>query len=275
MLDDDIKAGLIAAMRDAARTHVVPRFRQLAHGEISTKSGPGDLVTIADTEAERAFTAAIRTLWPAAEVLGEEAVAADKGLRARMGTADWAVVVDPVDGTWNFAKGLTVFGMILSVFRRGVPVWGVLYDPLMDDWIAADGHAAHLQAPGGASRRLATSTETRPERMVGYLSLGLFRKPERQRIAPMLAEFSRATSLRCACHEYRMLAEGHVDFCLSGPVPHPWDHGAGVLAVTAAGGKVAFIDGAPYTATREKGVILAANSPAVWDMLAARFAFLA
>ncbi len=242
---------------------------------MSTKSGPSDLVTLADTEAEAQIVAELARDWPECRVLGEEGVAADKALRGEMATAEWAVIVDPVDGTWNFAKGLSVFGMILAVLHRGRPVWAMLYDPVMDDWIAAgtEGAAEMVSARGG--RVLRTSVETRPGRMNGYVTLGLFPKAMQARMVTEFPDFARVTSLRCACHEYRMLAQGHVEFCLSGPVPHPWDHAAGVLAVERAGGVARFLDGEPYHAGRAKGVILAAASQAVWDEMAGRFAFLA
>jgi fructose-1,6-bisphosphatase/inositol monophosphatase family enzyme len=265
---------IVSAVRRAAEVCILPRFRNLAEGEIGTKSGPADLVTLADTEAEAQIAADLAVAWPEARVLGEEGVAADKALRAEMGTAEWAVIVDPVDGTWNFAKGLSVFGMIVAVLHRGVPVWAMLYDPVMDDWIAAgDGHAEMVSARG--LRVLRTSAETRPGRMNGYVTLGLFPKAVQARMVAQFPEFARVTSLRCACHEYRMLVQGHVEFCLSGPVPHPWDHAAGVLAVERAGGVARFLDGGRYHADRMRGVILAAGSQEVWDDMAERFGYLA
>lgn len=275
MIDPDRIPVLVAAVQRAAQTCILPRFRNLGDGDVATKSGPSDLVTLADTEAEAQIAADLARDWPEARVLGEEGVAADKALRGEMAVAEWAVIVDPVDGTWNFAKGLSVFGMILAVLHRGVPVWGMLYDPVMDDWIAAgaDGAAEMVSARG--RRALQSSAETRAGRMTGYVTLGLFPKAVQARMVTEFPDFARVTSLRCACHEYRMLAQGHVEFCLSGPVPHPWDHAAGVLAVERAGGVARFLDGEPYHAERAKGVILAAASQAVWDEMAGRFGFLA
>ncbi len=275
MIDPDRIPVLVAAVRRAAQTCILPRFRNLGAGDVATKSGPSDLVTLADTEAEAQIAADLARDWPEARVLGEEGVAADKTLRGEMAVAEWAVIVDPVDGTWNFAKGLSVFGMILAVLHRGVPVWGMLYDPVMDDWIAAgaDGAAEMVGARGRTV--LTSSAETRAGRMTGYVTLGLFPKAQQARIVQEFPDFARVTSLRCACHEYRMLAQGHVEFCLSGPVPHPWDHAAGVLAVERAGGVARFLDGDAYHAGRAKGVILAAGSQAVWDEMAGRFGFLA
>jgi fructose-1,6-bisphosphatase/inositol monophosphatase family enzyme len=267
---------LLSAVRAAARDRIMPRFRALSPSDISTKSGPADLVTLADTEAEAQITAAVRAAWPEAEVLGEESVAADPSGRARMGEAELSVVIDPVDGTWNFAKGLAVFGVLLAVLRRGQPVWGLLYDPVMDDWIeAAPGLPAAFITAKGSARPLSTSSEANAESFNGYLSLGLFPREARERIVAEFPDFMRITSLRCALHEYRMVAQGHAEFCISGPVPHPWDHAAGVLAVTQAGGVARFLDGAPYDAGRLSGPVLAAGSQAAWDNLARRFAFLA
>jgi fructose-1,6-bisphosphatase/inositol monophosphatase family enzyme len=272
-LDPATESALIAIVRAAARDEILPRFRNLTKAQVSTKSGPGDLVTEADTAAERAMTTAIQALMPDALVVGEEAIAADPPLRDAIGGADLCVILDPVDGTWNFAHGLAMFGVILAVTRRGVPVFGVIYDPLLDDWLVTRPGSCEM-AGRGDPRAVRVSDETRIERMTGYVPVGLFKRPLRGAVLEQFPPFSRVTSLRCAAHEYRLLAQGAAEFALSGPVHNPWDHAAGALAVQAAGGVVRFIDGAPYEAGRRRGVILAANTQAVWDDIAARFAFL-
>lgn len=266
---------IIAIVRAAARDCILPRFQRLAAADIRTKSGPTDLVTLADTESEAQMTLALRTLLPGALVVGEEAIAADPALRAAIGGADLAVILDPVDGTWNFAKGLPLFGVILAVTVRGRPVMGLLYEPVMNDWIVAVGDGpAQLVMADGTRRVLQTSAETRPGAMVGYVPLGLM--PHRDRVA-MVAEFpafGRITSLRCACHEYRMVAQGHAEFTLSGPTPHAWDHAAGVFCVQRAGGVARMLDGRDYNAGFTSGYVLSAGSEAAWDMLAKKFEFL-
>ncbi|EKD59522.1 MAG: inositol monophosphatase [uncultured bacterium] len=87
--------------------------------------------------------------------------------------------------------------------------------------------------------------------------------------------YGRVTSLRCSCHEYRLLAQGHVEFVISGPEPHPWDHAAGVLAVQAAGGVARFLDGTAYDLARRHGVLIVANSETTWAQVALDFAGLA
>ncbi|MCC5973221.1 MAG: inositol monophosphatase [Rubellimicrobium sp.] len=276
VLAPEHRDALTRALRQAGRDEVLPRFRMLAAHEVSTKSGPADLVTLADTRAEAHITAAMQAAWPEALVAGEEAVAADPALRDRMGTAEWAVIIDPVDGTWNYAKGLALFGMIAAVLHRGVPVHGLLYDPILDDWVSADTTGpATITMGDGAPAVLSTSAETRVGRMNGYVTLGLFPRPMKERIVQSFPDYARVTSLRCACHEYRMVAQGHAEFALSGPKPHPWDHAAGVLAVERAGGVARMIDGRPYSAGITDGVVLAAASQAVWDEIAGRYDYLA
>jgi len=269
------QAALIEIVRAAARDCVMPRFRRLGVADVAAKSGPTDLVTLADTEAEAQITAAVRAVFPAAVVVGEEAIAAEPGLRDAIGTAPLAVIIDPVDGTWNFAKGLPLFGVILAATVAGRPVFGLLYDPVMDDWIVADAASATLRVMADGTRApLASSHEIRFGGMAGYVPLGLVARRHRAALAAAMAEFGRAQSLRCSCHEYRMVAQGHAAFLLSGPVPHAWDHAAGVLCVQQAGGVVRMLDGSAYHAGLTQGHVLAAGSEALWDALALRFAFL-
>ena len=274
-LTPDQQDAIIGIVRAAARSCILPRFQRLGAADISTKSGPSDLVTLADTEAEAQMTTALRALLPGAVVVGEEAIAADPALRAQIGGADLAIILDPVDGTWNFAKGLPLFGVILAATTRGRPVLGVLYEPVMDDWIiaSADGPAQLVMADG-TTRTLHTSAQTKPGAMVGYVALGLMGRKHREGMARLFPDFARITSLRCACHEYRMVTLGHAEFALSGPTPHAWDHAAGVLCVQRAGGVARMLDGSEYHAGVTKGYVLSAASQPVWDDLAAKFGFL-
>lgn len=269
---DHHRAKVLAAIRTAARAHVLPRFRHLAVGEVDQKSGFADLVTIADTEAEAAITAYLAQVWPKARVLGEEGVAADTRTRDLMGGAGWQVIVDPIDGTWNFAKGLSVFGMIAAVARDGLLDYGLLYDPLLDDWVeACDGRAWFTRADG-TQVPARVSDVTEPALMTGYLPVGLFEGAQKRAAVLAGLDYGRVISLRCSCHEYRMLALGHAAFVLTGPEPHPWDHAAAVLIVQAAGGVARFLDGETYSLARRRGVLLLANCEATWARVAADFA---
>jgi len=274
MRQDIPKQALIAAVRAAAGEAILPRFRALSAHEIAEKSGPADLVTIADTEAEAQIVARLARDWPEAVVLGEEMVAKDARLRDAMAEADPAVILDPVDGTWNFARGVSVFAVILAVARAGRPAWGMIYDPVWDDWVESDGGESWLVSSRGR-QRLSTAPARPKRQMTGYFPQALYRGEPRRAAALAGLNYARLTSLRCAAHEYRLLAQGAVDFILSGPVPHPWDHAAGVLAVQGAGGVARFLDGEEYELGRRRGIVLSASSEEVWQQVADDFAGLA
>jgi fructose-1,6-bisphosphatase/inositol monophosphatase family enzyme len=91
-------------LQDVAAEVVTPRFRSLSADEVSEKN-PGDLVTVADREAEVLITAALTRAYPDAVVLGEEASAGDPAVLDRYAAAEHAFTVDPVDGTRNFVQG--------------------------------------------------------------------------------------------------------------------------------------------------------------------------
>lgn len=263
---------LIDLVRQAAKTEIMPRFRTLGHADIAAKSGPSDLVTEADIAAEDMLARGIAAMFPHALIVGEEAAAHDPGLRDRIGTAELAFILDPLDGTWNFAHGLPLFGVIVAVTRFGVPVLGLLYDPVMDDWVLAEaGTPAHLSRNLAADRPLSVSRGGPPETLSGYLHMYLMPKEIQRRIAARLPAFARTMMLRCSCHEYRTLAQGGMDFCLSGTLT-PWDHAAGVLACRQAGGVARMLDGRDYNAAITDGYLLAAPDEASWTQLRDVFA---
>jgi len=265
------QAQIVNLVRRAAKAEILPRFQNLSQSQIEAKSRPDDLVTEADLASEAMITRGLRRLFPDAMVVGEEAVAKDGSLRQRMAEHAFAFVIDPIDGTWNYAKGIPLFGVILSVLRNGTPIFGLLYDPIMDDYVIADETDAQTRMvrKSGQATALATSQITDIGQMSGYIHFGLMPKEVQHKLAPVLPEFMRTTVLRCSCHEYRILAQANADFCLSSTL-NPWDHAAGVLACGKAGGVSAFLDdGAPYNASRETGYLLSAASQSAWDAVAA------
>ena len=273
-LSQDQQELLIATVREVAREEILPRFRNLAAGDIRSKTKPDDLVTEADLAAEARIAAVLREAFPEAMILGEEAASADPTLRAKAAAADLALIIDPVDGTWNFANGLAVFGVILAATVRGKPVFGLLYDVVMDDWVVTHDAAPSVPARDGAAPQpLQTATGGPLDTLTGYIHLYLMEKSVQAQMAATLPSFNRTFMLRCSCHEYRLLAQGAVDFCLSGML-NPWDHAAGVLAVQNAGGVARFIDGRDYDTAITKGYLLTAANEQVWQEVAAHLAFL-
>lgn len=259
------QSSLVQIVRRAARAEILPRFRNLTSGQIATKSGPADLVTEADTAAEAMIARAILHLFPNATILGEETASHDPQSREKAARSELAFIIDPVDGTWNFAHGLPLFGVILSATRFGKPIFGLLYDPITDDWITAaeDGFAlqSEIERP---SKRLFTAPGGALETLSGIVHTSLMPPSHQAAFAPLSPAFARLNSLRCSCHEYRLLAQGAVDFTLSGAL-NPWDHAAGAFLATRAGGVARFLDGSAYDIARREGYLLCAGSQATWD----------
>ncbi|MGZ8345503.1 MAG: inositol monophosphatase family protein, partial [Allosphingosinicella sp.] len=195
-------------MAEAAETAILPRFRLLAAHEIEEKS-PGELVTVADREAEAILTAGLAPLIPGARVLGEEACSADPTLLEGL---DEGIVwlVDPLDGTANFAAGEPVFAVMVALLCDGVAHGAWMLNPV-------SGRLARAELGAGAwfgSERLRAEPLPAGARLRG--SLGRFMGPE------MLADLSQRIAesgellpgLRSAGVEYPMIGAAERDFAL-------------------------------------------------------------
>jgi fructose-1,6-bisphosphatase/inositol monophosphatase family enzyme len=249
----------------------MPLFRALPDGAVETKSGPDDLVTVADRAAEAAITCGVAALLPDAAVVGEEAASIDPGILSRIGAPGMCVIVDPVDGTGNYARGLATFGMILAVTIDGQTAFGLLYDPVLDDWVMATrGGGAWFCRPDAPPRRLTLGPAPPLGQAQGFLSVGLFPAPLHPALHALRPAEGRMDDLHCSCHEYRQIALGHSDFIASGALK-PWDHAAGVLVVAEAGGRSLLSGGRAYAPTVHSGSIVvgadAATAVAMRDAL--------
>lgn len=260
---------LIGAVRRVAAAEIVPRFRALERGEVDRKTSADDLVTVADTAAEAALAREIAGILPGARIVGEEAVAGDPGLLDGIGEPGRTVILDPIDGTWNFANGIATYGVILAVVEDGATVFGLIYDPGFDDWVMAHrGGGAWFGRPGAAPERLTASGRTGPlDETFGFVGLYLYGRADQARIAATLPRFRRTMTLRASAHEYRMLVQGRADFALNGML-NPWDHAAGVLALQEAGGVARLLDGRDYAPTLREGFLLTAATETLWSELA-------
>jgi len=249
-------------LRDVAATIVVPRFRTLAPDEIRAKSAPDDLVTVADVASEAALTARLSDLVPGSLVVGEEAASADSAVFDRLRGDDRLVwIIDPIDGTHNFAHGDPEFGLMVAASRAGTTVAAWILAPM-------DGRMAIAVKGGGATINGEPVRPERPERLgdvVGAVSRRYCSDASRDQIETRSAAFKEARVTRCAAHDYLRILEGRSHIGYYNRVM-PWDHAAGSLLVVEAGGHSAFVDGDVYSPRRREGGLLTASSIEVWTM---------
>lgn len=251
----------------AADAEIMPRFRRLGEGAVRQKTSPVDLVTEADVGAERAITRELLARYPNALVVGEEACEEDASLLPALKDAELAFTVDPVDGTFNFAAGVPLFGVMLGVVAGGEVVAGIIYDPVGRDWlIAAKGAGSHIRSADGSLMRVRVAAATPFPEMSGSVSWQFLAEPERSLLARNHARCRSAIGYRCAAHEYRMAAAGHMHFALYAKLM-PWDHLPGTLIHREAGGHVARFDGSAYAPFHTDGGLLVAPDRESWEVL--------
>jgi fructose-1,6-bisphosphatase/inositol monophosphatase family enzyme len=265
---DPLDRAVLALMRQAAERIILPRYRKLKTGEIDDKGG-GDPVTIADREAEELLAEGLAALDPAPAIVGEEAAHRSPPSPETLAGACW--IIDPLDGTRNFAAGKPPFGIIIARADGGEAEAGWLYDCLTGRLChARRGTGAFIDGEPISSR---PSTRIPP---VAALSLVFLDAQRREKVRRHIAPHYQLVDIPyCAAEQYPRLALGVNDVSLFERTLC-WDHAAGVLWLNEAGGKALRPDGSSYCVDEpDRTGLLAAASPALWDELAARYAALA
>jgi fructose-1,6-bisphosphatase/inositol monophosphatase family enzyme len=261
-LDEADIVAIVELVRGVAKTIIMPRFGHIGPADLRTKSGPLDPVTVADEAAERALNAGLHAMFPDVVIIGEEAVSAEPRLMAALSGIKPVFVIDPIDGTQNYAAGLPLFGVMIALIEGDETRAGLIYDPIRDDTVVAmAGQGAFLirRDPAGTEDwiRLHVAKPAPPEAMIASISWQYMKEPERTRVLRGLTSLGQTPNFRCAAHTYRALAMGHLHATLSRRTL-PWDHAAGALIAAEAGGYVRKPDGSAYQPSSLEGGILAA-----------------
>jgi fructose-1,6-bisphosphatase/inositol monophosphatase family enzyme len=250
-------------IEEAAKCEILPRFRQLAPNEVWEK-GPGDTVTKADLEMEQILGAQLPGLAPGSKVIGEEGVSENPDSLDLLLSGDPLWIVDPLDGTANFADGVPRFAVIVAYCVGGEVRAGWIYDPLAGaTMMAVQGQGAWIQ-DASSKTSLHIASPARPEQMTGRVSYRLRDKQLRQRLRERSAKLKHRLDLRCVGQEYLALMRGDAHFALYFRM-RPWDHAAGVLIHREAGGYGACLDGTPYRPEPLSENLLLAPDKTSWD----------
>ncbi|CAH0352304.1 inositol monophosphatase [soil metagenome] len=248
-------------METVAAEIVLPRYQNLAAEEIEEKAAD-DYVTIADKESEIRLHEGLSKILPEAGVVGEEAVAADPTVMDNVGNGlQW--IIDPIDGTGNFAAGRAPFGIMVGLVDNGVIQAGWILDPLT-------GRMCHAALGGGAyidEERIAAK-ETGADKPIAALAVYFLTVEQRAEIAVKAeGKLTLVDIPRCAAEQYPRLVLGTNDVSLF-ERSHPWDHAAGALLLNESGAKLARRDGTPYIIGDNKRGLLGASSHRMWDKAA-------
>ncbi|MCP4317643.1 MAG: inositol monophosphatase [Hyphomicrobiales bacterium] len=264
--DTDV-AALVDILKQAGTSEIVPRFRQMSDTDIKQKTASWDVVTEADTAAEHHIAAAILQKYPEARIVGEEAAAADPAVIKGLGEADLAFVIDPVDGTYNFASGMPTFGTILAIVVGGECVAGAIHYPVGGETlIGVTGAGSLLVDAHGDSMPIKVAEPVALDQMVGTVSWGFMEEPHRSLVAGNLSKIGMSFGFRCSAWEYRLAATGRAHF-VSAQNLMPWDHLAGVLIHAEAGGYSACLDGTPYRPGITDNGLITAYDRESWDLI--------
>lgn len=255
----DAVSALIMKVADSV---VLPRFRNLTADQVSDKAAD-DLVTIADTESEERLAEGLSAIFGDARIIGEEACAADPSLLDRAGEGlIW--LIDPIDGTNNFAAGRAPFGIMIALVEDGVIEAGWIFDPLTRRMCHAErGCGAWIDGEPLVAR---SSSSELP---IAAIATYFLSEEQRADIAARAEGRLVVVDIpRCAAEQYPRLALGQNDVALF-ERSHPWDHAAGALLLNEAGGKLTRRDGSAYRIGDRRTGLLGAASPRLWDEAAA------
>lgn len=261
MMNHTIHTAVSSLMRTVATEVILPRYQNLAAHEVIEKA-KNDLVTIADRESEARLSEGLAHLLPEALIVGEEACAADPALLDGL-ASELCWIIDPIDGTGNFAAGRAPFGIIIALAERGEPIAGWIYDPLTGRMChAARGHGASING-----RPVVAQTSGAELPLAGISTLFLNPQERADIEARLEGQLDIVSIPRCAAEQYPRIVLGQNDLALFKRTL-AWDHAAGVLFLNEAGGMACRFDGTPYLASSDATGMLAAASPAMWDRTA-------
>lgn len=247
-------------LREVAATAILPVFQRLDASDVQEKA-PGEVVTVADRHSERLLGDRLRELLPGSTVVGEEAVAADPATLDLLRDPGPVWVVDPLDGTANFAAGRRPFAVMVALRQGGATRAAWILDPVADRLTVAEaGSGAYIDgAPVRAQADLPPLGALR-----GAVSRYL--PPElRTAIEPGLGRLGAVgPGQHCAGWEYPQVATGAQHFALFWRTL-PWDHLPGILLMEEAGGIARRFDGDRYDPIDGGSGLLVAANAEIWD----------
>jgi fructose-1,6-bisphosphatase/inositol monophosphatase family enzyme len=251
-----------ALLREAAAREILPLWRNLHDHQVEEKQR-NDVVTVADRACEAWLGGRLQALLPGSLVVGEEAAHDDPSIMAALESVRPVWIIDPLDGTNNFAAGQEPIAVMVCLVRQGETLAAWIYDPLGDSLLSAekgagtslDGQTIRLTPHEGPAAGIngALSTKYLPDAM----------KPAARSGASQLGK---ALASGCAGYDYRAMATGIYQFQFYYRTL-PWDHAPGALIVEEAGGVARRYDGRPYRPEADGRGLITACDAQTWAIV--------
>ena len=254
MLDIDTKK-IEQIIRHVSDTEVMPRFNNLASGDIREKN-PGDFVTIADEASEKVFTKLLSEALPGSLVVGEEAVSKDLNVLKKFAEGKPVWVIDPIDGTYNFSHNRSKFGILIALVQNGVTQYGWAFD-------APGNHMLSAQKGKGAfidGKKLNIKCDKQDNKEIIVQAGGA----QGWHFDPIRPLFGEVLNFRCAMHDFMNFVTGGCDVIVHTNKVTPWDHAANVLIAEEAGAYIAVNDGRAYDPAEYGPAFLMATASKEW-----------
>lgn len=245
-------------------------------GEVRAKAAPlgdeerwQDVVTEVDDLSEQLIVDRIGGIDPHARILAEEG-----GLISARGAAldeDPAQsgelwIVDPLDGTVNFAHGIPHFCVSIACWRDGVPLAGAIVDPMVGESFSFERHAADDQRAFHDDLQVRLAAGVRAGESVLYVGGG------GPRLVPLLRSFRSWRRLGSAALALAWTGVGRCAAYVQPGMLHPWDWAAGVPFIEAAGGRVTDFSCASWSAPLQGRTGVVAASPPIHELVARQLA---
>lgn len=244
----------IERLAEASGEIISPLFRTALNVDNKKSDLEFDPVTEADRAAEAAMRGLIKASFPHHGVVGEE-------FGSEREDAEYVWVLDPIDGTKSFIAGFPIWGTLIALLHRGVPIHGMMHQPFIGERFSGDNGSAHYQGPTGKRKLAVRRCAALREAVMFTTSPRLMNDADRAAFARVEADV-RLSRYGGDCYAYCMLASGHIDLVIETELK-AYDIAALIPIVTGAGGIVTTWDGGPAQAG---GRIIAAGDPRIHAM---------
>lgn len=216
----------IEAVRKAEEI-ILRHYKPNIEASLKTDETP---VTIADTEAEKIIISIIRQAFPTHDFLGEES-------GTRISKSDYLWIIDPIDGTKNYMRGIPLFTTEVALMEKGKLVLGVSNAPVLKDLMYAQkGHGAYSNG-----KQVHVSNRYIKDSYMSFGDISKFQKNNKIKNLLQLDQKVQGSRGLGDCWSYHLLAQGKIDIMIE----HPkiWDIAAVTVIVEEAGGKVTDLNG--------------------------------